>query len=151
MCIVISPLISLMNDQVLGCIKFLPPGPGGGGVYQACRGRISSCGKERDYHGCGVDFIVEKREQESNFISPVTLRLLGRISSREDGKRTEILEKKIKILKDCGGEEYQVVGNFLHPCDQVLGLKSAGISADYLGSAQKESNKVITNYKNIYL
>ena len=38
--------------------------------------------------------------------------------SRRKGKETEIWGggKKIKILKNGGGEEYQFEGNFLHPC-----------------------------------
>ena len=34
--------------------------------------------------------------------------------------RTEILGKNIKILKNGGGEEYQVEGNFIHPCLVLL-------------------------------
>ena len=30
----------------------------------------------------------------------------------------EILGKEIKILKKWGGEEYQVIGNFMNPCLQ---------------------------------
>ena len=39
----------------------------------------------------------EKRERGSNIIFPIILRLLGRISSGEEVKWTEILGKKIKI------------------------------------------------------
>jgi len=47
---------------------------------------------------------------------PVIFRLLRRISSGEEGKGAEILGKNIKIFfKNGGGEEYQVVGNFIHP------------------------------------
>ena len=48
----------------------------------------------------------------SNIIFHI-LRLLGRISSGEKGKETKISGKKIKIYKNGGGEEYQVVGNFI--------------------------------------
>ena len=41
--------------------------------------------------------ITCNRERGSNNILPVILRLLGRISSGEEGKATEILGKKIKI------------------------------------------------------
>ena len=51
----------------------------------------------------------------SNIISPILFRLLGRISTREEEKGTEILEKKIMIKKNGDGKEYQVVGNFIHP------------------------------------
>ena len=58
-------------------------------VYQVCWGRISSCeeGKEIIYHGCVEKYNVEKTE--SNIIFPFVLRLLRRISSREEGKGTE--------------------------------------------------------------
>ena len=36
------------------------------------------------------------------------------LSEGEEGKGTEILGKKIKILKWGGGEEYHVIGNFIH-------------------------------------
>ena len=37
------------------------------------------------------------------------------LSSGKDEKGTEILGKKIEIKKNRGGEEYQIVGNFIHP------------------------------------
>ena len=37
----------------------------------------------------------------------------------EWGKGMEILGKKIKIFKNGGWEEYQLVGNFIHPCFEV--------------------------------
>ena len=40
---------------------------------------------------------MEKRARGSNIIFPVILRLLGRISSGEEGKGTEILGMKIEI------------------------------------------------------
>ena len=40
----------------------------------------------RQYHGCGEEYNVEKRERGSNIIFPMILRLLGRISRREAGK-----------------------------------------------------------------
>ena len=39
---------------------------------------------------------------------------MGKISSGEKGKRTDILGRKIKIEKYGGWEEYQVEGNFIH-------------------------------------
>ena len=53
---------------------------------------------------------------------------MGTISSGEEGKGAEILGygygydnvgKKIKILKNGGWEEYQVVGNFIQPLSTV--------------------------------
>jgi len=61
----------------------------------------------REYHGCGEEYYVEKREMGSNIIFPLILRLLGRISSGEKWKGKEILGKNIKILKNWDGEEYQ--------------------------------------------
>ena len=49
----------------------------------------------RKYHGKIITW--KKRERGSNFILPLILRLLGRISSGEEGKGTEIFRKKIKI------------------------------------------------------
>ena len=37
----------------------------------------------REYHGCGEEYNVVKREKGSKIIFPITLRLLGRISSWE--------------------------------------------------------------------
>ena len=45
---------------------------------------------------------LKNREKGSNIIFPVILRLLGGISSDEKMKRTEILEKKIKMLQKNG-------------------------------------------------
>ena len=47
----------------------------------------------REYHDCGEEYNVEKREGGSNIIFPKILRLLGRISSGE--KRTEIWEENL--------------------------------------------------------
>ena len=59
---------------------------------------------------------MEKRAEGSNIICPVISRLRGRSFSGEEGKGTEILGKKIKISKNGDGEEYQIAGNFIHPC-----------------------------------
>ena len=59
---------------------------------------------------------MEKRVRGSIIICSVILRLKGRLSSGEEGKRNEILEKKIKFSKNEDGEEYQIAGNFIHPC-----------------------------------
>ena len=70
----------------------------------------------REYRSCGEAYKVEKRESGSNIIFPIILRLLGRISSGEEGMGTDMLGKKIKILKNGCWEEYQVAWNFIHPC-----------------------------------
>ena len=60
--------------------------------------------KRREYPGCGEENNVVKRERGRNIIFSIILKLLGRISSREEGKGIEILGKKIKIFKKwlCG-------------------------------------------------
>ena len=60
----------------------------------------------------------ENGEGGSNIIFPITLRLLGRTSIREDGKGPgdERFWEKIKIFKKIGGgEEYQVVWELFTP------------------------------------
>ena len=69
----------------------------------------------REHYGCGEEYNVEKMERGSNFIFPLIFRLLGRISSGEEVKATEIMGEKIKIKKNGDWEEYQFVGNFVHP------------------------------------
>ena len=68
----------------------------------------------RKYHGCGVEYNVKKSERGSNIIFAIILKLLGRISTGEEGKEIEILGKYIKVFKNGDKEEYQVVGNFIH-------------------------------------
>ena len=48
----------------------------------------------REYLGCVEEYNVKK---ESFIMFPIQLKLLGRLSSGEKGKRTEILGKQIKI------------------------------------------------------
>ena len=45
--------------------------------------------REREYHGCGEEYNVEKRKWVSNTIFPMILRLLEKISSVEEGKGPE--------------------------------------------------------------
>ena len=42
--------------------------------------------KGREHYGCGEEYNTEIRERGSNIIFPIKLRLLGRISSGEEGK-----------------------------------------------------------------
>ena len=44
-----------------------------------------------EYHGCGEEYNGEKRERVSNIFFPIILRLLGRISSGEKGRRVKKL------------------------------------------------------------
>ena len=84
-------------------------------MYKVCWGRISSCEEKKDGNimAAGKNITWEKG---NNIIFPIILRLLGRILSEENGKGTEISGKKIKMFKNGVGEEYHVVGNFIHPC-----------------------------------
>ena len=49
------------------------------------------------------------------FLLFYNIKAVGRLSSGEEEKGTNILVKKIKSLKNGVGEEYQIVGNFIHP------------------------------------
>ena len=71
----------------------------GGGVINYFGEEYQVVKRERECHGCGEENNVEKREKGSNIIFPIILRLLGRISSGLRGKGTDILGKKIKVLK----------------------------------------------------
>ena len=101
---------------IQGCLKTIISRLWGGGVNQGQLGKnIKLCTGE--YHGCGEEHNVEKRERRSNIIFPKILRLLplGRISRGEGGQDGHFWEEN-KAFKKWGGEEYQVLGNFIHPC-----------------------------------
>ena len=66
--------------------------------------------REREYHGCGEKNITWQMKRGSNIIFPLLLWLLGRIE----------VEKKKQDIKNGIGEEYQVVWNFIHPCNQAV-------------------------------
>ena len=57
----------------MGCIKFI----------KSVGKNIKLFRKGREYHGCGEEYNVEKREKKSNIIFRKILRLLERISSGE--------------------------------------------------------------------
>ena len=46
---------------------------------------------------------------------PFNIKAVGKIIKKEKGV-IENLGKKIKIKNMGGGEEYQIVGNYIHPC-----------------------------------
>ena len=49
----------------------------------------------RDYHGCGEDYNVGKRERGGNIIIPIVMRLLGKISrGKGDGNVGKKIVKK---------------------------------------------------------
>ena len=79
-----------------------------------------------EYHVCR-EYNVEKRESGSNIIFPILLNLLGRVGSGAEEKGTKIFGKKIKILNSRDGEEYQVAGNFIHPCSSIFKLSLCSI------------------------
>ena len=60
----------------------------------------------REFRGVWEEYQVEQRERVSNIICSIILRLYGRLSSGEEEKGTKIFGKKIKSLKNGGGEEY---------------------------------------------
>ena len=49
--------------------------------------------RAREYHGCGEEYNLDKKERGSIIIFPVILRMFERISRREEGKGTEISGK----------------------------------------------------------
>ena len=69
----------------------------------------------REYHGCGEQYNLKKRERGSNMIFSMILRLFGRVSSWGEGKGSVNMGKKIKILKMWVGKNINI-RNFVHPC-----------------------------------
>ena len=55
----------------------------------------------REYHGCGEEYNMEKRERGSKIICPIILRLLGRISSEEEGKKLKIKKRGWGRISSC--------------------------------------------------
>ena len=51
----------------------------------------------REYHSCGEEYNMEKREMGSNIIFPIIFNLLGRISSGEKGNEDRNFGEEIKI------------------------------------------------------
>ena len=80
--------------------------------------------KEMEYQGCGEEYNVKKVRGETIYLFYYTYK--GCWVEYQVGKRGRVTEnfgKKIKILKNGDVEEYQFVGNFIHPClgtDPVL-------------------------------
>ena len=74
----------------------------------------------REYYGCREVFNVEKGEKGSNTIFPIILRLLGIISSKEEGYGREIFGKKIQIKKIGVGKNIKLKGILynIHPCSR---------------------------------
>ena len=71
----------------------------------------------RKYQGCGEEFNVEKKRKGKQYHHPFNIDAVGENIKlrRGEAKRTDNSGKKIKIKINEGGEEYQVVGTFIHP------------------------------------
>ena len=118
-----APGYILVGSKVLKCR---------GGIWSSkppvCTGKfIKFVGEEYQvvkrgikYHGCGEKYNVEKRERGSNITFPIILRLFG----MEEGKNGEKFGQENHDLENGGGEEYQVVENFKHPCKQLCWVSS---------------------------
>ena len=97
--------------EARGVYSSLSP-PGGRGKFIKCVGEeFQVVKRRREYHGCGEEYNLEKMERGSNSVLSIILMLLGKILSGEEGMRTEIQGKKIKIRKYGGYWR-----NFIHPC-----------------------------------
>ena len=87
-----------------------------GAINKSVRGRISSCEE-----GMGISRLwgrILREARDSNVLLPLILRLLlllGRKLSGETGKKACKFEKENQDLQNGGGEEYQVLGNYIHP------------------------------------
>ena len=66
----------------------------------------------------------EKSERGSNIISPIISWLLGRRSNGKVKRGQELWRRKTICYKNGDGEEYKVVGNFIHPCSAQIKILS---------------------------
>ena len=73
--------------------------------------------REREYHSCGKEYNMEKRERGSNIIFPIILRLLGRISSGEKGRKRKFWGRKSRFNKR-SGKNIKVQGTLYTPAYQ---------------------------------
>ena len=64
--------------------------------------------------GNNVTWLKGKGEAKSSSQNNHNIKAVGKNIKRGKGEGAEILMKEIMILKNGGGEEYQVVGNFIH-------------------------------------
>ena len=69
-------------------------------------------GRGREYYGCGEEYNVGKGKQcHPSF----DIKAVGKNIEWGRGEGDGHFGEKAKILKKDSGEEYQVVGNFIHP------------------------------------
>ena len=55
-----------------------------------------------EYHVCGEEYNVDRRERGSNIIFPIILRLFERILSKEEGKGRKFWGRKSRFKKKWG-------------------------------------------------
>ena len=73
----------------------------------------------REYHGCEEEYNMEKGKGGSNIIFPLILRVLRKSSGEMNDEHGNFGEEN-QDLKTGGGEENQVIGNFIHPCLMLI-------------------------------
>ena len=90
---------------------------------------ISSDSPPVKYQGCWEEYNVKKREGEAISSSLWYEGCWKEYQVGIGGRENDFLGKKIKIKETGGGEEYQVVGIFIHPCIgmEVTPLELAGL------------------------
>ena len=71
--------------------------------------------RRREYHGCGEEYNVEKSEKVKQYHLPFNVKAVGKNIKWGRGEVDGNLGEKIKIKNKRDGEEYQVVGHFIHP------------------------------------
>ena len=62
---------------------------------------------------------IVKRERGKQYHLPYDSKAVGKTIKWGRGEGNGNFWKILKILKNEDGEEYQVVGNFIHPCEMV--------------------------------
>ena len=87
--------------------------------YQVCWEEYQEVKRGREYHGCEEEYNMEKRERGKQYHLPYNIEGVGKkIKWRKEDEHRNF-GKENQDLKTWGGEEYQVIGNFIHPCLMV--------------------------------
>ena len=98
-----------------GFIKFLiPPGPWRA-VYQVCCGKISSCEEGKWISWQLWEENTWKKGKQYHL--PYNIKAVGK--NIKWGRRRKFGEES-ENLKNVGGEEYRVIGNYIHPWRAVF-------------------------------